>query len=118
MSAQKIELLDKPYILIPEEEYEKLIEHIEDLEDIEAVRKSIESNEEALPYDIVKQIIDGESPVKVYREYRGLTQKQLAEKVDVSEPYISMIEAGERTGTKSILKKIALALSVDVDDII
>ena len=47
-----------------------------------------------------------------------MTQQQLAEKVEISTPYLSQIETGKRTGTSEILLAIARALEVTLDDIV
>ncbi|MDO8752555.1 MAG: helix-turn-helix transcriptional regulator, partial [Anaerolineales bacterium] len=57
------------------------------------------------------------NPIKVWREYRGLTQQQLADKVKISKPYISQIETGKRTGTTEILSAIAKVLDVSLDEV-
>ena len=57
-------------------------------------------------------ILDGESPIKVWRKYRGLTQRQLVDKVKISMPYLSQIETGKRMGATEILSAIAKALDV------
>lgn len=56
--------------------------------------------------------------IKQYREKQGLTQKQLAEKIDVTTEYISYIENGQRTPSLALLKKIAKSLSINVKDLI
>lgn len=74
--------------------------------------------EETVPAPLVRRLIRGENPVKVWREHRGLTAAALAEHADLSKSYLSQIEAGERTGTVATLKKIAETLKVDLDDLI
>ncbi|MCH8184295.1 MAG: helix-turn-helix transcriptional regulator [Proteobacteria bacterium] len=63
-------------------------------------------------------MIGGENPIKVFREYRGLTQKQLAKKTDTSAAYLSQIETGRRTGSIKLLRRLAGALNVEVEDLI
>ena len=58
------------------------------------------------------QICSYENPIKVWREYRELTQQQLAEIAGISKPYLSQIETGKRIGTAEILSAIAKALDV------
>ncbi len=89
-----------------------------DLEDSKDFRKAIASDEESVPIEYVSRIIAGEHPVKVWREYRGLTQQQLAELVSIAVPYLSQIETGKRTPSLKTTSKLAKALGVDIDDII
>lgn len=62
--------------------------------------------------------MEGQNPIKVWREYRQLTQRQLAEAVGMSAPYLSQIETGKRTGTTEVLTAIAKVLKVSLDDIV
>lgn len=49
------------------------------------------------------------------RKEAGMTQGQLAEKVGVTNDYISMIERGDRTPGFNLAKKIADELNTTVD---
>ncbi len=106
------------FVVIPYKEYEKLLEAFENLEDIEAAQQAKNDTNEYIPFELVKRIGEGESPIKVYREYRKISQTVLAKKLGVSRQYISQIEAKERTGTAKLLKKIAKILNVEIDDLI
>ena len=49
------------------------------------------------------------------RQAAGLKQHELAERVGLSRPAISQLEHGHRSGSVHTLKKLAKALSVDLD---
>ena len=122
-NIQLIERDGKPeWAVLPYEEYLELLEQAEMLEDIrdyDAAKAALENGEdELIPAEVVFAILDGENPIKVWREYRGLTQQQLADKVKISKPYISQIETGKRTGTTKILSAIAKALDVSLDEVV
>ena len=122
-NIQLIERDGKPeWAVLPYDEYLKLLEQAEMLEDIrdyDAAKAALENGEdELIPAEVVFAILDGENPIKVWREYRGLTQQQLADKVKISKPYISQIETGKRTGTTEILSAIAKALDVSLDEVV
>ena len=122
-NIQLIERDGKPeWAVLPYEEYLKLLEQAEMLEDIrdyDAAKAELEKGEdELIPSEVVFAIIDGENPIKVWREYRGLTQQQLAGAARISKPYLSQIETGKRTGTTEILSAIAKALDVSLDEIV
>jgi DNA-binding XRE family transcriptional regulator len=51
---------------------------------------------------------------RVWREYRKLTQSQLAEKTGVIVAHISQIEGGKRECSVKLLRALAGALDVDV----
>jgi len=44
----------------------------------------------------MRRILDGESPVKVWRKKRGLTQRELVEHAGVSPSYLAEIETGKQ----------------------
>ena len=120
---QIIERDGKPeWAVLPYEEYLQLIEQaelLEDIRDFDTISAAIERGEEELiPSEVVYAILDGEHPIKVWREYRGLTQQQLAGKVKISKPYLSQIETGKRTGTTEILSAIAKALDVSLEEVV
>lgn len=58
------------------------------------------------------------SKIKERREKRGLTKKDLADMVGVSERAIDYYEAGKREPRASILKLIAKALKCRMEDLI
>ncbi len=94
-------------------------EMLQDVCDYDAVKTALARGEEELvPSEVVFALLDGENPIKVWRNYRGLTQVELAREAGISVPYLSQIETNKRTGTKDVLKTIANALKVTLDDIV
>ena len=88
-TPQVIEKNGKPeYAVIPYREYVKLIaysEMLEDLRDYDRVTAAVETGEEELiPPEIVVRLVDGESPIKVWREYRDLTVSELAQRAGIT----------------------------------
>lgn len=124
MSAQIIEREGKPeYAVLPYEEYLKLLALAEDAQDAadakEAARELASGEDEAIPAEIANRLLsDDEHPLKVWREYRGLTQESLGRVVGVGKSYISQIEAGNKSGSAKVLKKLAETLDVDMDDLL
>ena len=122
--VQYLEKNGKPeYAVIPVDAYRQLLEQAEDAEDIRAADKAmreIENGEdEIIPGSVVDALINGSKhPLRIWREYRDLTQDALAEKVEVGKSYISQIETGRREGSVSVYRKIAKALQVDIDDLV
>ena len=122
-NIQLIERDGKPeWAVLPYEEYLKLLEKAEELEDIrdyDAAKVALENGEdELIPSEVVYAVLDGESPVKVWREFRGLTQQQLADAAGISKPYLSQIETGKRKGRTDILSALAKALKVSLEEVI
>jgi DNA-binding XRE family transcriptional regulator len=119
MSVQIIEKNGKPeYAVIPYQEYERLLELAEDMADARAFDEAMARDEEIVPYELVKQLLEGGNPIRLWRQHRGLTQAQLAKKVKVGQPYIAMLEKGERKGAVEMLQRIAAVLEVEVDDLL
>ena len=121
MNVQIIEKDGKPeWAVIPYETYQRLVDNAEMLQDIrdyDKAKKAIENGKELIPSEVTYAILDGENPIKVWREYRGLTQHQLADAAGVSKTCLSQIESGERTRHTDVLDAIAKALDLSLDDI-
>lgn len=117
LHVQHIKKNHKNFVILPECEFDALIEHLEELEDVRDVKKSRANKEERFPAEVVFRILDGENPVKVFREYRNLTQQALADMAKITRNYLSMLEVGKREGTRKVLAAIAQALDVSMDDL-
>jgi DNA-binding XRE family transcriptional regulator len=109
-------------VVIPVEEYERLVKAAEETTDVraydEAKRRLASGQDELLPAMMIKRILDGENALRVWREQRGLTLKELADRAQVSAPFVSQIEKGQREGSVETMRKLAEALKVSVDDLI
>ena len=79
---------------------------------LRAAKKSL------FPLLFVDRLLAAEAPLRVWREYRQLTQVALAQASGVNRVQIVEIEAGRSTGSVHTLYKLATALDVDVDDLI
>jgi len=71
-----------------------------------------------LPGALVDRLLDGESPVRIWREHRGLSARRLAEMSSVSAGYLCEIEAGRKPGSSTALHGIAQALRVPMETLI
>lgn len=112
--VQRIEIEGKAYVLLSEEDYEDLIDGLE----ASAVLADIAAGEETWPLHVVEARANGENSIRTFRTYRGMTVSELATAAGISQPYLSEIEAGKKTGSVDVLKRIAVALKVDLDDIV
>lgn len=108
-------------VVIPEAEYQALLEAAQDASDVAHAREFFAKlgagETELLPDAMVGRILDGENKIRVWREHRGMTGKALAEAAGIAAPTLSQIEKGVRTGSIDVLRRIATALRVDLDDI-
>lgn len=74
-------------------------------------------DQETVPDTVVARLIEGESPITVWREHRGMTLRALAEAAGLDPGYLSQLEHGKRAGPVATLKKLAAALRLDLDDL-
>ncbi len=122
MSIQTIDKAGQPeWAVIPYEQYERMVEALEAIEDIQAfdeAKARVAKGEELIPSEVTFALLDGANPVRVWRQHRGLTQGRLAAQAGISHPYMSQIESGKRAGTMDVLRRIAEALGVDLEDIL
>ncbi len=118
MGHKTIERQGKRFVLIPERTYGRMIEDLDNLDDIRAYDRAVATPQELVPADVADRLIARENPLRVWRRYRGLTQQQLARKARISKPYLSQLESGAREASLSVLKRLAAALKLDADDLI
>lgn len=67
---------------------------------------------------ITKKEIQLGKRIKKLRRKAGLTQEQLAEKVNVSTTHIGLVETGKRRVSLKTLQKIASVLGVKVKELL
>ncbi len=104
-------------VVIPLSEYENLVDKA-DLASAEKIKTDIATGQdELIPASVVNRLLSGETAVKVWREHRGMTAKDLATKAAISAPYLSEIESGKKDGSLAVMRKIAQALNIDIDDL-
>ena len=123
MSVQIIKQGDKPeWAVVPYETYLELVEKAEmlqDVQDYDSAKAALEHGDnELVPSVVVYAILDGENPIKVWREYRGLSQQEAAERARISVSYLSQLQTNKRKGTLHVLSAIAKALNVSLENIV
>jgi len=64
-----------------------------------------------------KRLLAGESPVRIWREKRGLTQRALAAAAAIPAGYLSEIEAGKKPGSVAAYRALAKTLAVPMEDL-
>ncbi|PZQ43453.1 MAG: XRE family transcriptional regulator [Micavibrio aeruginosavorus] len=101
MQYDIIHIAGKPHVLVP-------------LHDYTYMKNGMAAND--LPDDVLQKITLGQqSPIKIIRKYRGLTQDDLANAAGLSRPYLTEIETGRKEGSIRSLKSIAKALNVPLE---
>ncbi len=109
------------YAILPWAEFEHLSAtaaraELSDEEALEIARYE-SAGYDPVPLETAERIFDGENPVKVYREWRGLKQKTLATEIEISPSYLSEIEKGKAASLKTMVR-IAGRLGVPLDALV
>jgi DNA-binding XRE family transcriptional regulator len=108
-------------------DFEAMLEAVEDAEDIAALGIAEAGERELgkktaradhLPVELVIRLMEGERPLRIWREQRGLSPQKLAEKAGISRSYLVEIESGKKPGSVAAYRKLAQALKVLVDDLL
>ena len=74
--------------------------------------------DELVPENVARQLLSGEPPLRVWRQYRGLTQTELAKAAGLKQSTISGIETGKNKGDVGTLRALADVLNVQIDDLV
>lgn len=112
--VQKLTIEGKNYVLLSEEDYEDLVDGMK----AQAVLARVQAGEETWPAELVYELWETDSRIRTFRKYRGMTMTELATAAGISQPHLSDIENGKKTGSVDVLKRIATALKVDLDDLV
>jgi DNA-binding XRE family transcriptional regulator len=107
--------------VLPRREYERLTALAvgEDAGVARIVRRAraelMAGHEIVLPKAVVDRLTVGGNPIRVLREWRGMTQAELVVSVGITQGYLSDLEAGKRKGPVALHQKIARALAVPIE---
>lgn len=123
MSIQVIKKGDQPeWAVVPYKTYLELVEKAEmlqDVQDYDSAKAALErGDEELIPGEVINAILDGENPIKIWREFRGMSQSEAADKAGISVPYLSQLETNKRKGSLDVLTALARVLRVSLEDIV
>ena len=108
-------------------DWEALVDLLEHADDIAAVaaRRAQEAaagreatRRDYLTGDELRRLLDWESPLKLWREKRGLSQRDLARAAGVSASYLAEIETGRKPGSAEALLNLARALEVPMERLV
>jgi ribosome-binding protein aMBF1 (putative translation factor) len=114
-------------VTLRKRDWKALVEFLEDIEDRAAIQAVLAHEEKVgkevarrdyMTGDELRRILDDESPVKVWREKRGLTQRELAEQAEVSPSYLAEIETGKKPGSAAALRKLSRVLAIPMENLV
>ena len=107
------------FVVLPHADWLKIRKALAQQDDVQAYdtakRDWERTGRQTYPAAIARQLASGTHPVAVFRTWRGLSQKQLADKTGLNVQSISHIETGVRKGGICSLRKIAKALDVSIE---
>jgi DNA-binding XRE family transcriptional regulator len=123
VTVKILETKGKPaFAVLPYDEYIALRELAEDAEDAAALarfaKRYASGKEETVPVEVVDRLLAGESPLRVWRELRGMTAAQVAAAVQITPAHISKVEAGKGEPSVALLKRLARVLRVDMEALV
>ena len=103
-------------VTLTREEYDALLERTRDLEDSLAAAEA--AADARIPHTVALAIMDGTSPVRAFRDHRGLTLRDLSGRAAISIGYLSEIERGRKPGSVAALHRVAAALDTTIDALV
>jgi DNA-binding XRE family transcriptional regulator len=123
MSVQILETNGKPaFAVLPYAEYKALRELADDADDTSALLRFAKSHaagkEDLVPAAVVDRLLGGESPLRVWREHRGMTAAQVAAATGITPAHVSKIESGKGDPSVGVLRRLAKVLAVSLEDLV
>ena len=74
--------------------------------------------ETAVPNEVVERVIMGKlSPIRGWREHLGLTQSEVAARMEISQAALAQIESSEAHPRKTTLRRVAQALGIQLEQL-
>jgi DNA-binding XRE family transcriptional regulator len=96
----------------PREAYEDLV----DARDAAIAMRNIAAGAPTFSETELNEFLAAPTPLAYFRKRAGLTQVELARRVDVTQPYLAQLESGVRTGPAAVVQKLARVLEVRMED--
>jgi transcriptional regulator with XRE-family HTH domain len=117
----------KDTITLNRSDWDALIDSLEDAEDLAAVhaRRAHEAavgkdaaRRSYVTGDEMRRLLAWESPVKIWQEKQGLSQRALASQAGISPSYLAEIETGRKPGSAAALRDLAGILQVPMENLV
>jgi DNA-binding XRE family transcriptional regulator len=94
------------FAVIPWKEYQKL------------TRQDPHETDVWIPHEVVKaNAINGASMIRAWREYFGMTQKELARRAGMTQPALARLEKADSKPRIGTLKKVAAAMDITIEQL-
>ncbi len=116
MSVQFIELNGAPALaVVPIQEWQAIQTRLEDLEDIASAKDAL--HEETFPAEFVDRLLAGESPIRVWRQHRGFSLQDLAQRAETTEQDLQRLENADSELDSDLRQRLARLLECDPEDL-
>lgn len=76
------------------------------------------NNSKILPAEVMSRLLDDESPIRVWREHMNVSVGDLSTHTGLAVSYIIELETGDREPPPWALRRLAEALSLDVEELL
>ena len=96
------------FAVVPWDEYQKLLNN----------QIEIEDEDVWFPNEVVKANARGDSLIKAWREYFGLTQAELAKRIGMQQSSLARLEKSDANPRKATLIKLAQAMDLSIEQLI
>ena len=96
------------FAVIPWDEYQKLLHNQAEMDEADVW----------FPNEVVKANVRGDSLIKAWREYFGLTQAELAAKAGMKQSALARLENSDNNPRKNTLAKLAKAMDISIEQLI
>ena len=97
-------------------EYDALINHNSELED--RLAALVAEDGSRVPHEVAVASIRGTSSILAFRNYLGVTLRDLSESTGIAVSYLSEIERGHKPGSLSALARVAGAFGTTIDALV
>jgi predicted transcriptional regulator len=75
----------------------------------------IQEDRQSVPNEVVERvIINKQTPIRAWREHLGLTQAEVAARLDITQAAFAQTEATRARPRRSTLRRVAQAMGIDV----
>lgn len=105
-------------VILPLAEFEALRDAADAAHHTMAMAALSAGEEERLTPEETSELIEAATPLAFWRRKRGLTQAALGERVGISQSYVAGLEAGDRKGDPLLIKRLAAALGLRMEDLV
>jgi DNA-binding XRE family transcriptional regulator len=84
---------------------------------VKLATQASDESDVTIPHAVVKANVRGDTMVKAWREYLGMTQEELALKAGISQPAVAKLEKPGSNPRRATLKKLADAMGLEVEQL-